>query len=682
MIKRNALFLAIAGFSLLFLGAGAPDGSNAVAPRGLNPANMDTAVSASKDFFEYANGGWLVKNPVPPDYSRYGSFEELMEKNYSDLRQILESAATNTSAQHGTNLQRVGDLYTSAIDTVQADRDGISPISGLLSRVDGIQSTADLAAVVGYLHSHGYGGLFNFFVEQDAKASTNEIAQVAQGGLGLPDRDYYTKDDDHSKTLRDEYVKHVAKMFELAGSTPDVAAASSKTVMEIETALAKASMTRVERRDPNATYHKMKLADLTDIAPSFGWSSYLTTIGVERPGMLNVQQPDFFKALSAMIKDRPVGDWKIYLRWHVIHDAAPMLSKDFVSENFNFYGKTMTGAKEMRPRWKFALNVVNNSIGEALGMLYVRQYFPPEAKQRALEMVENLREAFRDRIKSRTWMSDETKFKALAKLDAFQVKIGYPDKWKSYAGLEIDRGPLALNVMRADSFEFHRDIAKIGGPVDRTEWGMTPPTVNAYYNPLMNEIVFPAGILQPPFFDPKADDAVNYGGMGAVIGHEMTHGFDDEGSKFDAKGNLADWWTTLDKIAFTARTQMVEREYDGFTPIDTLHINGKLTLGENIADLGGLTIAYDALQKAIAKKNPGRIDGLSPDQRFFLAWAQMWRANYRPEELRRRLILDPHSPGKYRTIGPVVNMDAFYKAFDVKDGDPMYRPEKDRAKIW
>jgi len=359
-----------------------------------------------------------------------------------------------------------------------------------------------------------------------------------------------------------------------------------------------------------------------------------------------------------------------------------MLSKDFVMENFNFYGKTMTGAKEMRPRWKFALNAVNNSIGEALGMLYVRQYFPPEAKQRALEMVENLREAFRDRIKSRTWMSDETKFKALEKLDAFQVKIGYPDKWKSYAGLEIDRGPLALNVMRADSFEFHRDIAKIGGPVDRTEWGMTPPTVNAYYNPLMNEIVFPAGILQPPFFDPKADDAVNYGGMGAVIGHEMTHGFDDEGSKFDSKGNLADWWTTLDKIAFTARTQMVEREYDGFTPIDTLHINGKLTLGENIADLGGLTIAYDALQKALAKKNPGRIDGLNPDQRFFLAWAQMWRANYRPEELRRRLILDPHSPGKYRTIGPVVNMDAFYKAFNVKDGDPMYRPEKERAKIW
>ncbi len=682
MNKRNVVFCALAGASLLFFGAGSPNDPNTAVLHGLNPANMDPAVSPATDFFEYANGGWLAKNPVPPEYSRYGSFEELTEKNYRDLREILENAEANTGAQKGTNLQRVGDLYASAMDTVQADQDGITPVAGLLSRVESIQNLTDLASTVGYLHSHGFGGVFRFYVGQDAKASTNVIAQIAQGGLGLPDRDYYTKEDDHSKTLRDEYVKHVAKIFELAGATSDQAASSAKTVMEIETDLAKASMTRVQRRDPNATYHKMKLADLEESAPSFSWSTYLSQVGEKNPGMLNVEQPEFFKAVSTMLTARPIADWKTYLRWHILHEAAPMLSKNFVDENFAFYGKTMTGAKEMRPRWKFALNVVNGSIGEALGMLYVQKYFPPEAKQRALEMVENLKEAFRDRIKTRQWMSDETKYKALGKLDAFQVKIGYPDKWKSYAGLDIDRGPLVFNVMRSDSFDFQRDLAKIGQPVDRTEWGMTPPTVNAYYNPSMNEIVFPAGILQPPFFDPNADDAVNYGGMGAVIGHEMTHGFDDEGSQFDAKGNLQDWWTPVDKIAFTARTQFVEREYDSFTPIDTLHLNGKLTLGENIADLGGLTIAYDALQKAIAKKNPGTIDGLTPDQRFFLAWAQMWRANYRPEELRRRLIIDPHSPGKFRTIGPVVNMDSFYQAFNVKEGDPMFRPVNERAKIW
>ncbi|HTX99520.1 MAG TPA: M13 family metallopeptidase [Bacteroidota bacterium] len=682
MTKRNVVFCAVAGLSFLFVGAGLPHQPNTTEVHGLNPANMDPSVSPATDFFQYANGGWLAKNPVPAEYSRWGSFEELTEKNYSDLKEILESAENNGAAQKGTNLQRVGDLYASAMDTVQAEQEGLTPIADLLARIESVKSLTDFSATVAYLHAHGFRGAFAFYVAQDAKASTNQIAQLAQGGLGLPDRDYYTKEDEHSKMLRDEYVKHVAKMFELAGATADQATASAKTIMDIETALANASMTRVQRRDPNATYHKMKLADLEQDAPAFSWATYFAQIGTKEPGMLNVEQPDFFKAESNMLKERPIADWKTYLRWHVLHEAAPMLSKNFVTANFDFFGKTMTGAKEMRPRWKFALNVVNGSIGEALGMLYVQKYFPPQAKQRALEMVQNLKDAFRERIQTREWMSDETKFKALGKLDAFQVKIGYPDKWKSYTGLAIDRGPLVLNVMRADSFEFQRDLAKIGQPVDRTEWGMTPPTVNAYYNPSMNEIVFPAGILQPPFFDPNADDAVNYGGMGAVIGHEMTHGFDDEGSQFDAKGNLADWWTPVDKIAFTARTQFVEREYDAFTPIDTLHLNGKLTLGENIADLGGLTIAHAALEKALAKHNPGLIDGLTPDQRFFLAWAQMWRANYRPEELRRRLIIDPHSPGKYRTIGPVVNIDAFYTAFNVKEGDPMYRPVNERAKIW
>ncbi|MGA9119466.1 MAG: M13 family metallopeptidase [Bacteroidota bacterium] len=683
MNKRNALLSIVAGVSFIFIGAHLPNGSSSTTEyHGLNPSNMDTSVPPSKDFFEYANGGWLAKNPIPPEYSRYGSFEELMEKNYTDLKEILEGAASSTDVKKGSNLQRVGDLYASAMDTVQAENLGMTPISGLMAKIDAMQSPSDLASTLGYLHAHGYGGLFNFYVGQDPKISTDVIAQIAQGGLGLPDRDYYTKEDDHSKTIRDEYVKHVAKMFELSGVGADQAAADAKTILDIETDLAKASMTRVERRDPQATYHKMEMGGLSDQAPAFKWAAYFSAIGKEEPGNLNVEQPKFLAAESRMVETRPISDWKIYLKWHVLHDAAPMLSKNFVLENFHFYGATLTGAKEMRPRWKFALNMVNGEIGEALGMLYVQKFFPPQAKQRAKEMVENLKEAFRDRIKTRQWMSDETRFKALAKLDAFTVKIGYPDKWKSYAGLDIDRGSLVENVMRADSFEFRKEIAKIGKPVDRTEWGMTPPTVNAYYNPSMNEIVFPAGILQPPFFDPNADDAVNYGGMGAVIGHEMTHGFDDEGSQFDAKGNLANWWTPVDKIAFTSRTKFVENEFDGFVALDTLHVNGKLTLGENIADLGGLTIAYEALHKAIGNKNPGLIDGLTPDQRFFLAWAQMWRANYRPEELRRRLIIDPHSPGEFRTIGPLMNIEAFYKAFDVKEGDAMYRPVKERANIW
>jgi len=682
-MRMRSLSTALAlGGALLLLGAGFPDSPTSTENRGLDPSNLDPTTPASKDFFQYANGGWLSRNPVPPDYSRYGAFEELMEKNYLDLHGVLDEAAANSAVPKGGTVQRVGDLYASAMDSVQAEQAGIAPLAPVLARIDGIQGRTDLSSIAGFLHVHGITGLFNFFVAQDAKISTDQIAQLYQGGLGLPDRDYYTKDDDRSRTIRDEYVKHVAKTLELGGMTPVASASAAKTVMEIETELAKASMTRVQRRDPNATYHKMGLGDLQDLAGAFDWSAYFSEIGRPGPGALNVAQPEFFRALSRLLAERQMGDWKSYFRWHLLHSTAPQLNNAFVQENFRFYGTTLTGAKELRPRWKRALDVVNDGVGEALGILYVRKYFPPQARDRAREMVNNLKEAFRERIQNRQWMSDQTRAKALAKLDAFGVKIGYPEKWRDYTGLEIDRGPVVLNIMRADSFEFKRVLNRIGQPVDRTEWGMTPPTVNAYYNPSRNEIVFPAGILQPPFFDPAADDAVNYGGMGAVIGHEMTHGFDDQGSQFDAKGNLADWWSPTDKIAFTARTKMVEREFSDFVAIDTSRVNGKLTLGENIADLGGLTIAYAALQKALAKHPAPEINGMTPPQRFFLAWAQIWRANYRPEELRRRLIIDPHSPGRFRTIGPLVNIDAFYAAFNVKDGDPMWRPEKDRAHIW
>ncbi len=650
---------------------------------GLDPANLDMSTKPSQDFYQFANGGWLEHNPVPAEYSRYGSFEELMEKNYRDLHEILEAAAANTSSVKGSNAQKVGDFYASAMDSAQAERLGVTPLALSFDRIAAVKSTSELPRLVADMHVHGISGMFNFFVNQDAKASTNVIAQLYQGGLGLPDRDYYTKDDDRSKKIREEYVSHVTKMFTLLGDDATVSAAEAKAVMEMETELAKASMTRVERRDPNATYHKMSVTELSELTPAFSWAEYFTAVGLPTPGPINVGQPEFFKALNRLVAERPVNDWKTYLRWHLISTTAPELSLAFVNESFRFNGTVMTGAKELRPRWKRALSAVDNSIGEALGILYVRKHFTPQAKARAIEMVNNLRAAFRERIQSRQWMSEATRYKALAKLDAFGVKVGYPEKWRDYTGLEVDRGPYVWNVMRADSFEFKRQVAKIGQPVDRTEWGMTPPTVNAYYNPFMNEIVFPAGIMQPPFFDPDADDAVNYGGMGAVIGHEMTHGFDDQGSQFDPKGNLKDWWLPQDKMAFNARTQLVEKEYNEFVGIDTLHVNGKLTLGENIADLGGLTIAYAALKKSMqGKPAPPTIDVFTPEQRFFLAWAQMWRANYRPEELRRRLILDVHSLSKFRTIGPVMNMPEFYEAFPVNAGDPMMRAEKERAKIW
>ncbi|HEX9006115.1 MAG TPA: M13 family metallopeptidase [Bacteroidota bacterium] len=682
MRLKPLLNVVCLGGALALTAALSPASTPSAEGHGLDPANLDPSTPAARDFFVYANGGWLARTPVPAEYGRYGAFEELQEKNYRDLRSILEEAAAAPSSPKGSTVQRVGDFYASAMDSAQAERLGVSPLAPLLERIDALQSKADLSSLVAYFHEHGIGSLFRFFVGQDAKASTSQIAQLRQSGLSLPDRDYYLKDDDRSKNIRDEYARHVAKTLELSGLTPEAAAAGAKSVVEIETALARASMSRVEMRDPNATYHKMRLGDVQDIAGGFDWEKYFSAVGNASPGALNVGQPDFFRAMAKLIADRPMGDWKTYFRWHLLRENAPFLNNAFVQENFHFYGTVLTGAKEIRPRWKRALALVDGEIGEALGILYVKKFFPPEAKARAAEMVDNLREAFRERIETRQWMGDQTRAKAEGKLAAFQVKIGYPDKWRDYTGLNIDRGPVVLNIMRADSFEFKRNLGKIGQPVDRTEWGMTPPTVNAYYNPSMNEIVFPAGILQPPFFDPKSDDAVNYGGMGAVIGHEMTHGFDDQGSQFDAKGNLADWWTPTDKIAFTARTKLVEKEYDAFAAMDTLHVNGKLTLGENIADLGGLTIAYAALQKALAKHPAQAIDGLSPQQRFFLAWAQMWRANYRPEELRRRLITDPHSPGRFRTIGPVVNIDEFYQAFNVREGDPMWKPAKDRAHIW
>jgi putative endopeptidase len=651
--------------------------------RGLDPKNLDRSVSPAKDFYRFANGGWLAAYPVPPAYSRWSSFDELREKNLTDLRSILDATLVDTNAPKGSIVQKVSDFYASAMDSATIEAAGLTPIQGELDRIAAIRNTDDLVAVIAHQHIVIANPLFQFYVDQDAKNPSVMIAQIRQGGLGLPDRDYYTKEDDKSKAMRAAYLAHVAKMFQLLGDDSSAARSNAATVMSMETRLAKASMTRVEQRDPNATYHMMTLDELSTAAPGFNWSLYFRDIGKPSPGAMNVNQPVFFKDAAMMVRDVPIDDWKTYLRWGTVHAAAPWLSSAFVNENFHFSGEVMTGAKELQPRWKRALDATNRNLGEALGMLYVKKFFSPLAKARALEMVENLKAAFRERIRTRAWMSEKTKDKALAKLDAFRVKIGYPDKWTDYSKLDIDRASIIANLGRASQFEFKRDIDRIGGPVDRTRWGMTPPTVNAYYNPTMNEIVFPAGILQPPFFDPEADDAVNYGGIGAVIGHEMTHGFDDEGSQFDADGTLRDWWSPTDKISFAARSQRLEKQFDGYIGIDTIHVNGKLTLGENIADLGGLTIAFAAMKRAQpGKPTPGLIDGFTPEQRFFLAWAQIWRTNYRPEEIRRRLILDPHSLAEFRTNGPLSDMPEFQKAFSVGENEPMTRPTNLRAIIW
>ncbi|MEY2518644.1 MAG: putative endopeptidase [Verrucomicrobiota bacterium] len=658
----------------------------------LDPKNMDTSVKPQDDFYLYANGGWIKRNPIPPEFSRWGSFNQLAEQNNDALHVIAETAAAlapkvaakpNPEKAAAADLQKVGDFYASGMNEKVVNDERVKPLADEFKRIDAVKDRGDVLKEVAHLHAIGLTALFRFSSNQDSKNSTMVIAHATQGGLGLPDRDYYTKEDAASKKLRDQYVEHMTKMFALLGETPDQAAEHAKKVMAIETSLATPARTRVQLRDPQKNYNKMKQADLQAITPDWNWADYFKELKLTDPGDINVGQPEFFKAADQVFASTPVEDWKIYLRWHFLHGMAASLSKDFVEEDFNFFTKTLTGAPQMKPRWKRVVAKTDEELGESLGKLYVADYFPPEAKARALEMVNNLKEALADRIKSLDWMDEPTKQEALKKLAAFTVKIGYPDKWRDYSLLTVDRGPYALNVLRGETFEKHRQLEKIGKPVDRSEWGMTPPTVNAYYNPNRNEIVFPAGILQPPFFDPKADDAVNYGGIGAVIGHEMTHGFDDRGRQYDAVGNLRDWWTPESAKAYTERSKGIVAQYSAYEPLPGLHINGELTQGENIADIGGVKIAYTALQKAIAKKGPQpKIDGFTPEQRFFLGFAQIWRNNQRDEDLKLRLNTDPHSPGRFRTIGPLSNFVEFQKAFEIPDGSPMIRPADQRVNIW
>src|SRR5579862_9093676 len=660
-------------------GAAKPSGP---AAHGVELTILDKTCKPCEDFYHFASGEWLAKNPVPPAYPAWGRFNELAERNRELLHQILEASAANKQAPPGSNEQKIGDFYASCMDEKQVNAAGAKPLDPEFARIDAIRNTGDLQAEVARLQAMGVRALFNFGSTQDAKNSTQVIGGADQGGLGLPDRDYYTKTDDKSKELRRQYEEHVAKMLELAGDDGAKASSEAKTILELETKLADASMTRVDRRDPDKTYHKLSRAELRTLTPNWSWEDYFKEIGYTNIDSVDVSAPKFFEAMSQNLKNVPLDDWKTYLRWHLLNSAAPSLSQPFVDENFNFNGRILQGTKELLPRWKRCVSATDRQLGEALGRFYVEKYFPPEAKARALEMVNNLTAALHDDLQTLPWMGPATRQKALEKLAKFERKIGYPDKWRDYSAFTVDRGPYVVNQMRGAQFEFKRDLNKIGKPVDRTEWGMSPPTVNAYYNPEMNEIVFPAGILQPPFFDPKADDASNYGAMGAVIGHEMTHGFDDEGRKFDALGNLHDWWTPEDAKNFDERAACVSNQFDSYAVQDDIHENGKLELGESIADLGGLNLAYRALQKAEKGKKPESIGGFTPDQRFYLAFAQIWASNDRPEYERLLVNTDPHPLPRFRAVASPSNMPEFARAFGCKEGDAMARPSAIRCQIW
>ena len=648
--------------------------------RVIDLSGRDTTCSPCRDFFQYANGGWVDRTEIPSSYRSYGSFQILADKNRDVLHELLEDAVRKTTASDGTTgLLRT--FYGGCMDSARAEADGAKPLAPELARIDTLKTPADVAAEIARLHQRGVGVMFGFGAFPDFKRSTMTIATAAQGGLGLPDRDYYTRDDSVSVKLRQEYMAHIARALALIGTPADAARGQSERVMAIETSLANASMTNVQRRDPNAVYHKMKTGDLRALAPAFAWNAYLAERGLASLAELNVAQPDFFKALNGMLKDVPLDDWKAYLRWHITDDASPFLSSAFVNENFSFQ-KLLSGVHELLPRWKRCAQYTDLYLGEALGRQYVKRSFPPEAKQRALAMVKNLEAALGDRIAALDWMSDSTKAQARAKLKAFGEKIGYPDHWRDYSKLKLEPGPFPGMVDRASDFESRRRLAQIGKSVDRLEWRMTPPTVNAYYNPSNNDINFPAGILQSPFYDPNADDAVNYGGIGAVIGHEMTHGFDDQGRKFDAQGNLRDWWTGEDARRYKSRSDRIVDQFNGYVGVDTMHVNGKLTLGENTADLGGLAVAYHALEHALEGKPRPLIDGFTPEQRFFLSYANVWRAKYRPEALRMQIATNPHSPAQWRVNGPLSNLPEFAQAWGCKAGDAMVRGDSLQVRIW
>jgi putative endopeptidase len=674
LLKLSVIVLAFAGLAMAQ--AGGPHKA-AVAHKATVPTfdvnALDKSVDPCVNFYQYACGTWMANNPIPADKTRWGRFDELAEHNRQILHEILETYSKPGVTRNAIE-QKVGDYYGSCMNEAAVNAAGNKPLQAEFARIDAIQTREQLIAEAARLYKQGVRAIFGFGAGPDLHDASIEIAHVMDGGITLPDRDYYLNDDTKSKDIQAHYVAHVQKMLELAGDKPEVAAEESKKIMALETQLAKANMDRVARRDPKNRDHKMTVAELNELAPNFDFNRYFVDAGAPKFTSVNVANPDFFKAINQALSTVPVDDWKTYLRWKYVRSMAPMLSDDFVQENFNFWSKYLRGQKELEVRWKRCTAYTDGDLGEALGQLYVAKNFPPEAKMATLQLVNAIEGAMGQDLKTLSWMSDETKKKADEKLSKITNKIGYPEKWRDYSSVKIVANDFVGNTLRANEFEVHRELNKIGKPVDKLEWGMTPPTVNAYYSPSENNINFPAGILQVPFYSAKRDLAVNYGGIGAVIGHELTHGFDDQGAKFDGNGNLTNWWTDKDKAEFEKRTGCLVDEYSKFSPVEGVNLNGKLTLGENTADNGGVKLAYMALENKM-KKDPSAvkkdIDGFTPEQRFFLGYAQVWCQNVTPQTSRMLAITDPHSPGEFRVNGVVVNSDAFQKAFNCKAGQPM-----------
>ncbi|HYG03455.1 MAG TPA: M13 family metallopeptidase [Chryseosolibacter sp.] len=648
----------------------------------IDPVHMDFTTKPGDDFMQYAGGIWLKDNPVPPKETRWGSFNMLRDFNVRAVRTLLIEAAEDENAPAGSVKRRVGDFYSAGMDSLAIEKAGFTPIESDYRRVAKIQTREEILNEIIYQRTNGIGSpLFGFYIAQDRKQPLVMAVQFSQGGTSLPDRDYYLKDDARAKKIQAAFDTYATSLFKLAGETETEAAVRAKQIFEFEKQLAQAQMSRVEMRDPYKTYNKFAVSDFSRNAPAFKLATTLERLKVGTPDSVLVSNPKFFKVADSLLTSAPLDTWKIYLQWNILRAAAPYLSSDFVLANFA-YSQALSGQKMLTPRWQRMSNLTDNNLGELLGQLYVEKHFTPVAKARMDEMIKNLIKAYEIRIKNLDWMSDVTKAKALDKLAAFTPKIGYPSKWQTYDSLEISSDSFFQNLRNAGAWAYNDMVNRLGKPVDKTRFGMTPPTVNAYYSPVNNEIVFPAGILQYPFFHPEADDAFNYGAIGAVIGHEISHGFDDSGSQYDKDGSLRNWWTDEDRARFQERAKKLQEQFDAYTVLDTLHVNGKLTLGENIGDLGGLSAAYEAFKMTPQGKSDKKIDGFTPDQRFFLAWAQVWRANTLAETKAQLIVVDSHSPAEYRTIGAPVNMDAWYKAFNVQPGDKLYKKPEERIRIW